>query len=100
LGAFDHAVIVAECRAASSHALPVATLDKKRDAIAKRGYLIAESHDPIGITDIGAPILDRQGRALAGVTVTYMNRRGSPPQHEQVLQLLLQTCRSIGEALK
>ena len=78
----------------------MATLGKKLDAIAKRGYLIAESHDPIGITDIGAPILDRQGHALAGLTVPYMNRRGSPPRHEQVLQLLLQTCRSISEALK
>ncbi len=96
----QRARIIAECRAASSHAVPVARLGKRLDAIAQRGYLIAESHDQVGITDIGAPILDRQGHALAGVTVPYLNRRGSPPRHEQVLQLLLQTCRSISEALK
>jgi DNA-binding IclR family transcriptional regulator len=70
------------------------------DTIVKRGHLIAESHDVIGITDIAAPILDRHGHALAGIVVPYLTRRGTAAVHDRVLKPLLDTCRAISAALR
>ena len=48
------------------------------------GFLIAESHDVIGVTDIGAPILGKHGRAVASIVVPYLNRHGAAPRHQNV----------------
>lgn len=69
------------------------------DAIAERGFLIAESHDMLGVTDISAPILDRQGRAVASIVIPYLNRRNARPRHDEVLAELLATCRGIAAEL-
>jgi DNA-binding IclR family transcriptional regulator len=77
-----------------------AKLARHLDAIAGRGFLVAESHDVIGVTDIAAPVLDRNRRALASIVVPYLKRHGSAPRHDRVLNLLLETCRVISDALK
>lgn len=77
-----------------------AELDAELDAIAARGYLVAESHDVVGVTDIAAPVLDRNGSALASIVVPYLNRHGIAPRHEDVLSLLLECSGAIREALK
>lgn len=69
------------------------------DEIASRGFLLAESHDMPGVTDISAPILDRQGRAVASIVIPYLNRRGARTRHEEVLAELLATCRMISAEL-
>ena len=76
-----------------------AKLKRHLDEIVERGFLIAESHDVVGVTDIGAPILGSQGRAVASIVVPYLNRHGAEPRHESVLHELIGTCRTIGEAL-
>jgi DNA-binding IclR family transcriptional regulator len=76
-----------------------AKLRKHFDEIVERGFLIAESHDVVGVTDIGAPILGKHGRAVASIVVPYLNRHGAAPRHENVLQELIATCRSISDAL-
>lgn len=73
--------------------------DAQLDAIAERGFLIAESHDMLGVTDISAPILDRQGRAVASIVIPYLNRRSARARHEEVLAELLATCRGIAAEL-
>jgi DNA-binding IclR family transcriptional regulator len=70
------------------------------DAIAARGHLVAESHDVVGVTDIAAPILDRDRRAVASIVVPYLKRHGAAPRDDRVLGLVLETCKVIGEALK
>ncbi|KUL94823.1 hypothetical protein DK26_18365 [Bosea sp. WAO] len=65
------------------------------DEIAARGFLVAESHDMPGVTDISAPILDRQGRAVASIVIPYLNRRSARTRHDEVLAELLATCRAI-----
>jgi len=45
-------------------------LRRQLDAIAADGFLIAESHDVIGVTDIGVPVLGRHGRAVASIVVS------------------------------
>ncbi len=75
-------------------------LARHLDAIVGRGFLVAESHDVVGVTDIAAPVLDRNRRALASIVVPYLKRHGSAPRHDSVLDLLLETCRVIGDGLK
>ena len=84
---------------ASSKGTAPPKLARHLDAIVDRGFLVAESHDVVGVTDIAAPILDRNRRALASIVVPYLTRHGSAPRHDSVLDLLLETCRVIGDAL-
>jgi DNA-binding IclR family transcriptional regulator len=89
---------------ADSIALSPARIDRPEliqhlDGIATRGFLIGDSHDVVGVTDIGAPIFDNQGRAIACVVVTYLNRLRAPPTHDTVLAALLGCCQTINEAL-
>ena len=93
------AKMIEECKVASGRAVATSTLGKRLDAIAKLGHLMAESHDTVGITDIGVPILNRRGHALASITVPYLNRHDTAPRHEHVLQLLIETCRVISASL-
>ncbi len=69
------------------------------DAIAARGHLVAQSHDVIGVTDIGAPILGRHGRAMAAIVVPYLNRHRARPEHDKVLADLVTTCGAIADEL-
>lgn len=75
-------------------------LVRQLDTIVRRGHLIAESHDVVGVTDIAAPILDRHGHAAASIVVPYLTRRGTSAVHDAVLRPLLATCREISAALR
>ena len=92
--------MIGECRTAAGKPASLARCRKMLDAIVRQGYLVAESHDTVGVTDIGAPILDRQGHALASITIPYLNRHGVKPRHEHVLKLLRETCHLIDAALR
>ena len=94
------AQMIGECKVASGKPASPAKFNKTFNAILQQGYLMAESHDTVGITDIGVPILDRQRRALASITVPYLNRYGVKPRHEHVLELLRETCQFISAAVK
>lgn len=85
---------------ASKGGISLPKLTRHLDAIVERGFLVAESHDVVGVTDIAAPVLDRNRRALASIVVPYLKRHGSAPRHDGVLDLLLETCRVIGDAQK
>jgi DNA-binding IclR family transcriptional regulator len=69
------------------------------DSIAEAGHLVADSHDVVGVTDIGAPVLSRRGEAVASIVVPYLNRHGASPRHDVILAALIDTCREIGNAL-
>jgi DNA-binding IclR family transcriptional regulator len=75
-------------------------LDAQLAAIAKRGFLVAQSRDVVGITDIGAPILDRAGHAIASVVVPYLNRHGETAQLEAIAKLVRDTCKEIGAGIR
>jgi DNA-binding IclR family transcriptional regulator len=72
-------------------------LRRELDAIRDQGFLVAESHDVIGVTDIGAPIIGKNGRAIAAIVVPYLNRHRAPPKHAAVLEALRAACVEIGE---
>ncbi len=75
-------------------------LDRQLDAIKRRGFLVSESHDVVGVTDIGAPILDRAGHAIASVVVPYLNRHGEKPQHDRIAGLVRAICAEIAAGLR
>lgn len=99
-GAERRARMIEEGLAAGTVRIDRKRLEDELDAIARRGHLIAESHDVIGVTDIGAPILDRQGRAIASIVVPYLNRHGARPRHDRVARLIRDTCGMIARELR
>jgi DNA-binding IclR family transcriptional regulator len=80
-------------------AIDLTGFEERLDAIAARGHLVAQSHDVVGITDIGAPILGRHGRAMAAIVVPYLNRHRARPEHDKVLADLVATCGAIADEL-
>lgn len=91
--------LVEEAAAAAGQTLDRRALDLELDAIRETGHRVSESHDILGITDIGCPILRPDGSAIASIVVPYLNRHGSRARHEEVRDHLSQTCREIAEAL-
>jgi DNA-binding IclR family transcriptional regulator len=91
--------LIEESIALSRARIDTAELAPRLEAIAEQGYLIAESHDVVGVTDIGVPILGRHGRAIASMVVPYLNRHGAAPRHQSVLGGLLRTSQAIADGL-
>lgn len=83
----------------SGESIDRVALEDDLDAIRAAGHRVSESHDILGITDIGCPILGPDGCAIASIVVPYLNRHGTLARHEEVRNQLVQTCREIGEAL-
>ena len=69
-------------------------------AISRDGCVVRPSRDLVGVTDIVAPIVLRDGEAIATLVVTYLDRRHTAPgEHEAVLQPLLRVCGELAERL-
>lgn len=92
--------LIKEGKAVLQESVDARALVRRLDTIVRRGYLVAESHDVVGVTDIAAPILDRHGHAAASIVVPYLTRRGTTATHGNVLRPLLDTCREISAALR
>lgn len=91
--------LIAESLALTEGGSDAADLDKELDRIVSDGFLASESHDIRGVVDICAPILGRNGHAVASVVVPCLRRHGIPPRDEQIRSLLTAACREIGDAL-
>jgi DNA-binding IclR family transcriptional regulator len=73
---------------------------ERLDGIVADGYLVAPSRDIVGVTDICAPILDRNGRAVASVVIPCLQRHGAPSRHAAIRDALLETCAEISDSLR
>ncbi len=91
--------LVEEALTAAGLGVDPHALDRELDAIRTAGYRISESHDVVGVTDIGCPICGPDGSAIASIVVPYLNRHGAPARHDDVVRQLSQACREISEAL-
>lgn len=91
--------MIAESNAVTRKPLNEARLERHLNEIAHRGHLVAESHDVVGVTDIGAPIMGRNGRAIAAIVIPYLGRHGVPVQLGSVIDALRATCRAISDGL-
>ena len=101
--AFQPAETQQRLLAESSALSPTAPDGKKIAATLRRiradGYLIAQSHDISGVTDICAPVLDQGDRAVAAIVIPCLKRIRKADRHEDIAAALVATCRRISEAL-
>lgn len=76
-----------------------ADLSRHLEGIRRRGYEKRASYQVRGVTNISYPIRDAEGRAVAALTVPYINRVNLGPDIAQVEQSLGRTARDISSAL-
>lgn len=67
--------------------------------VRERGYEEIESRIVQGVTDVGMPVSDPTGFAIASLTIPCLTRIGEPPAHTMVRPRLGEATRRIGEAL-
>lgn len=65
-----------------------------------RGYELAPSRSVVGITDIGAPVRDASGAALAALTVPFVNRADGDNDLPGATEAVVAAARRISEALR
>jgi len=75
-------------------------LTKRLDEIAARGFLIAPSHDVVGVTDVCAPILNSQKHAMASIVIPCLNRHGAGAGHDNIAAILIEACEAITTGLR
>lgn len=101
--AFQPAETQRRLLAESSGPIPNASDEKKMAACLRRiqsdGYLISQSHDIVGVTDICAPILDQGNRAIAAIVIPCLRRIKTAERHEDVATALVATCQRISQVL-
>lgn len=69
------------------------------ERIRARGYELAGSRSIVGITDVGAPVLDSLGAAVACLTVPFINRVDRPNDLPGAADAVLEAVRRISDAL-
>jgi DNA-binding IclR family transcriptional regulator len=52
------------------------------------GYVVSENLFHEGVTSIGVPILDSQGKAVAAITVSTISQRMSPERRGRIARLV------------
>lgn len=78
-----------------------AMIDAELRTIGRDGHVVRPSRDLVGVTDIVAPVLLRDGEAIATLVVSYLDRRQTPPgEHDAVLEPLLRVCAELAERLE
>jgi DNA-binding IclR family transcriptional regulator len=91
--------MIAECLALMREPPDPTTLAAELDAVRRRGAIIHESRDIVGVTDVVCPIVLSDGRAAACVTVAAVSRRSNPPNFEVMLERLKRACGEIAREL-
>lgn len=72
---------------------------KEFESIRTRGYATARGSWTAGICSYGAPIMGRNGRAAAAISVTAPTERIDVEKEAQIAEALLYTCARIAETV-
>ncbi|MEO8882485.1 MAG: IclR family transcriptional regulator C-terminal domain-containing protein, partial [Devosia sp.] len=91
--------MIAECRALMHEPPDPTSLAAELDGVRRRGAIIHDSRDIVGVTDVVCPIVLADGRAVACVTVAAVSRRSNPPNFEAMLERLKLACAEIAQEL-
>lgn len=67
--------------------------------VRQHGYFSANGSWTVGICSYGAPIMGRNGRAAAAISVTAPTERVDPAKDAQIIEALLYTCARIAETV-
>lgn len=68
--------------------------------VRRRGEIIAESRDILGLTDLCHPVLASDGTALACVTLVAVTRRAAPPDFIGMMAEVAAACRRISAEMR
>ena len=91
--------LIAESRALTEFAVDDGKLRASLQRIVREGFFISKSHDIGGVTDICAPIVDRQDRAIGAIVIPCLKRHKKPDRHQDIAAALVATCRVISDTL-
>jgi len=69
------------------------------EEVRTKGYTSANGSWTVGICSYGAPIMGRNGRAAAAISVTAPTERVDPAKDAQIVEALLYTCARIAETV-
>jgi DNA-binding IclR family transcriptional regulator len=69
------------------------------EQIRRKGYEQSPSYQVKGITNISHPVLDNQLRAIAAITVPYIQRMDASPSLDMVKKELAQTAKELSAAM-
>ena len=69
------------------------------EEVRTKGYTSANGSWTVGICSYGAPIMGRDGRAAAAISVTAPSERVDAAKHAQIVEALLYTCARIAETV-
>jgi DNA-binding IclR family transcriptional regulator len=75
-------------------------LHRSLKRIRRRGYELHASRDVPGITDVGCPVVDASGFAIASLVVPYIRRTGRRANPASVLPTLRSAAKSISKMLQ
>ena len=75
-------------------------LEAELDGLARQGHIIRDSRDIVGITDIAAPVVLSDGRAIAVLLVAHLKRRTGGADYRATLQRLKEACADIARQLE
>lgn len=69
------------------------------DEIRERGYEMMPSAQTAGVHNLSVPVLSTDGRAIAALTVPYINLVNMPkaPDIDETLELVVQTCKQLSQ---
>jgi DNA-binding IclR family transcriptional regulator len=86
---------IAESRDFVSSGFDFAELKTALVRIRQQGFEIQPSRDVLGITDIGCPVVDRRGDAIAALVVPYVNRVSRRTDQSALLRAVQRAASSI-----
>jgi DNA-binding IclR family transcriptional regulator len=66
----------------------------------KRGWALAQEESHAGLTGIGAPIVDENGRAVAALSVSYFDYPPDPKRMEKFAAIIRRTCVETSKRLQ
>lgn len=90
--------VLGEWQGHTGGALP-SDLARRLEGIRRRGYEKRASYQVKGVTNISAPIMGEKRRAVAALTVPFIERLRSPVRVHQAKDLLTEACREISAAV-
>jgi DNA-binding IclR family transcriptional regulator len=92
--------MIAESLALMNRKVDVEALTAELASLRREGSMISDSRDIVGITDIAVPVLLSDARAIASLTVAYLNRRETKADYLGALMRLKDSSAQISDRLE
>jgi DNA-binding IclR family transcriptional regulator len=74
-------------------------LENELEWIRSKGFCVAEEDYELGTHAIGAPIMDHDGRVIAGVSLVVPESRYAPAHKRRVTELVVDAGRGVSERI-